>query len=314
MSTLTSTARPAPPVQSGPAIRFETVTRRFGTTTAVDAVSLSVPPGEVVALLGPNGAGKTTTIDLVLGLAEPDAGTVSVLGQRPDRAASSGAVSAVLQTGGLLKDLTVAETVRYVAATHGSVLGVGEVLRSAGLEAKADRLVGRCSGGEQQRLRFAVALLPDPALLVLDEPTTGMDVEGRSRFWASMQEAAGQGRTILFATHYLAEADQVADRIVMLRSGRVVADGAPDQIRAAAQGQVVRAFLPGGLDHGTTTALERLDGVREVQVHGQLVTVTTDDSDAAARLLLTTTPARDLRVATRSLDDAFVALAAQEHR
>ena len=150
-----------------------------------------------------------------------------------------------MQTGGLLKDLTVRETVAYTASLFADTAPVDEVLAHAGIESIADRKVGKCSGGEQQRLRFAMALLSDPALLLLDEPTTGMDVEGRRAFWSAIRDDAEKGRTVLFATHYLEEADQYADRIVLISQGRIVADGTGSQIKALAAGRTVRATLPG---------------------------------------------------------------------
>ena len=158
---------------------------------------------------------------------------------------SRGLVSAVLQTGGLLKDLTVRETVRLTASLYTSSRPVDEVLERAGITGIADRLVGKCSGGEQQRLRFALALLPDPALMALDEPTSGMDVEGRRDFWSAIRRDAEQGRTVLFATHYLEEADAYADRIILLRQGRVVADGTAAEVRNLSSGRSVRASLAG---------------------------------------------------------------------
>ncbi len=207
--------------------------------TAVDGIDLAVRPGEIVAFLGPNGAGKTTTIDMMLGFSRPDAGTVEVLGGTPADAIAQGRIAAVLQTGGLLKDLTVAETVRLTASLFPTARPVGEVLERAGIADIADRRVGACSGGQQQRLRFALALLPDPDLLVLDEPTTGMDVEGRRDFWAAIRADAARGRTVLFATHYLEEADEYADRIVLVRHGRIVADGTPAHVKSLAAGRAV---------------------------------------------------------------------------
>ena len=150
----------------------------------------------------------------------------------PRHAISRGLISAVMQTGGLLKDLTVGETVEYTASLFAQAKPVDEVLERAGITGIADRRVGKCSGGEQQRLRFAMALLPDPELLVLDEPTTGMDVEGRRGFWGAIRQDAEQGRTVLFATHYLEEADAYADRIILLRQGQIVADGTAAEIKA----------------------------------------------------------------------------------
>ncbi|MBO9626595.1 MAG: ABC transporter ATP-binding protein, partial [Microbacterium sp.] len=190
------------------------VRRHFGTgdrrVQAVDGVSLRIERGEVVALLGPNGAGKTTTLDMLLGLAEPSSGTVRVLGGHPDAASKSGAIAAVLQTGGLLGDLTVGETVRLIASLHGRAAldRVPEVMRRADLDGLAKRKVSKCSGGEQQRVKFALAMVPDPDILVLDEPTAGMDVTARRHFWDVMRADADAGRTIVFATHYLEEAEQ----------------------------------------------------------------------------------------------------------
>ncbi len=206
---------------------------------------MTVAPGEVVAFLGPNGAGKTTTIDIMLGLAQPDSGSVSVFGGTPQLAIAQGRISAVMQTGGLLKDLTVAETVRLTESLFTHTRPTAEVLERAGLTDKADRKVGKCSGGEQQRLRFAMALLSDPDLLVLDEPTTGMDVGGRRDFWGAIRADASRGRTVLFATHYLEEADAYADRIIVVAGGRVVADGTAAEVRNLAAGRTVAATLPG---------------------------------------------------------------------
>src|SRR6266550_6603986 len=226
------------------AIELHEVHRAFGPVRAVDGIDLHLELGEIAALLGPNGAGKTTTIDLILGLGRPDQGTVSVLGLSPSAAVSRGLVSAVLQTGGLLKDLTVRETVRLTASLYAEPRPVDEVLERAGITHLANRLVGKCSGGEQQRVRFALALLPDPAFMALDEPTSGMDVEGRRDFWTAIRRDAEQGRTVLFATHYLEEADAYADRIILLREGRIVADGTAAEVRNLSTGRSVRASLP----------------------------------------------------------------------
>ncbi|MCU1622121.1 MAG: drrA 8 [Frankiales bacterium] len=286
------------------ALELTAVRKHFGEVRAVDGIDLTIARGEVVAFLGPNGAGKTTTIDIVLGLARPTSGTVSVLGRTPTEAIAAGLVSAVMQTGGLLKDLTVRETVQYTAALFRQTRPVDEVLQRAGLLEIADRLVGKCSGGQQQRLRFAMALVPDPELLVLDEPTTGMDVEGRREFWAAIREDAGRGRTILFATHYLDEADAYADRIVLMRRGHVVADGSAAEVKAMAAGRTVRATLPGADE----TTLAKLPGVEAVEVRGDTVLLTGRDSDAIARHLLTKTSAYDLEITAENLEDVFLAL------
>jgi ABC-2 type transport system ATP-binding protein len=287
-----------------PAVRLSGVTKDFGAVHAVRGIDLELAQGEVVAFLGPNGAGKTTTIDMVLGLSQPTDGSVDVLGMTPRQAIAHGLVSAVMQTGGLLKDLTVRETVEYTASLFADTMDVDEALANAGITAIADRKVGKCSGGEQQRLRFAMALLPDPALLLLDEPTTGMDVEGRRAFWAAIRQDAEKGRTVLFATHYLEEADQYADRIVLISHGRIVADGTGAEIRALAEGRTVRATWP----DADSAALAALPGVDQVDVRGEQVLVHAKDSDEVARFLLTQTPARDLEITSKNLEEAFLSL------
>jgi ABC-2 type transport system ATP-binding protein len=287
-----------------PAISVRGVTKDFGSVHAVRGIDLEIRPGEIVAFLGPNGAGKTTTIDMVLGLSQPTAGAVEVLGYKPRQAIARGLVSAVMQTGGLLKDLTVRETVQYTASLFADTQPVDDVLAHAGIAGLADRKVGKCSGGEQQRLRFAMALLSDPALLLLDEPTTGMDVEGRRAFWSAIRQDAAKGRTVLFATHYLEEADQYADRIVLISKGRIVADGTGSEIKALAAGRTIRATLADP-DH---EALARLDGVESVEVRGDTVLLHAKDTDAVARHLLTQTHARDLEITARGIEEAFLTL------
>ncbi|HEX3611661.1 MAG TPA: ABC transporter ATP-binding protein [Sporichthyaceae bacterium] len=292
---------------TGPAaVRLVGVHKNFGSVQAVRGIDLTVPSGQVMAFLGPNGAGKTTTIDMILGLAKPSAGSVEVYGTTPGHAVRKGMVAAVMQTGGLLRDLTVAETVEYTASLFPATRPVDEVLERAGISGIRGRLVGKCSGGEQQRLRFAMALLPDPALLILDEPTQGMDVEGRREFWRAIRTDAQRGRTIMFATHYLEEADDYADRVVLLRRGEIVADGTSAQVKSRAAGRVVRATLPGAQE----AVLRALPGVTAVDIRGDLVVLTATDSDLVARHLLNNTAARDLEINAAGLEDAFVALTA----
>ena len=288
------------------AVRIDGIVKTFGSVRAVDGLSLEVHPGEVVAFLGPNGAGKSTTVDMILGLSEPTEGTVEVFGGDPRRAVALGRVAAVMQSGGLLKDFTIRETVELTASLFRPSRPVDEVLDRAGILDIGDRLVGKASGGQQQRLRFALALLPDPDLLILDEPTTGMDVQGRRDFWAAIRADAARGRTTIFATHYLEEADAYADRIVLVRHGRIVADGTAAQIKSMASGRTVRATL-----HAADPAsLARVPGVDSVDVRGDSVLIHGSDSDAIARHLLNHTEARDLEITSRNLEDAFVALTA----
>jgi ABC-2 type transport system ATP-binding protein len=286
------------------AVDLASVHKNFGSVQAVNGIDLSIESGDIVAILGPNGAGKTTSIDMILGLSQPSSGRVSVLGMPPRQAISRGLVSAVMQTGGLLKDFTVAETVEYTASLFSHTEAPADVLKRAGIAGIADRRVGKCSGGEQQRLRFAMALLPDPELLVLDEPTTGMDVEGRRGFWSSIRQDAEKGRTVLFATHYLEEADAYADRIVLMRHGQIVADGTSAEIKAMSAGRTVRATLPAASE----AELAAIPGADSVELRGDTVLIHATDSDAVARYLLTATPAKDLEIIARGIEDAFLAL------
>jgi ABC-2 type transport system ATP-binding protein len=293
---------------STPAISIDGVVKKFGDVTAVDGLSLDIQQGEVVAFLGPNGAGKTTTVDMILGLSNPTSGTVKVFGGDPRHAIALGRVAAVMQTGGLLKDFTVRETVELTASLFRPSRPVDEVLDRAGILDIGDRLVGKASGGQQQRLRFALALLSDPDLLILDEPTTGMDVQGRRDFWDAIRSDAERGRTTVFATHYLEEADAYADRIVLVRRGKIVADGTAAEIKAMSAGRTVRATL----EAADTTALAKVDGVDSVDVRGDSVLIHGSDSDAIARYLLNHTGARDLEITSRNLEEAFVALTADD--
>ncbi|MDL9978004.1 ABC transporter ATP-binding protein [Microbacterium sp. ASV49] len=292
---------------AGSAIAASGLVKSFGKVRAVRGVDLSVRPGEIVAFLGPNGAGKTTTIDMLLGLSEPDAGSVRVFGHSPRGAIAHGLVSAVLQTGGLLKDITVRETLQLTASLFADTRPIDEVLERAGIREIGDRKVGVCSGGQQQRLRFAMALLSDPGLLILDEPTTGMDVEGRRAFWSAIRADAARGRTVLFATHYLDEADEYADRIVLMSRGKIVADGTTAEIKNLVSGRVVRFTLP----DADQVALAGLPGVDSVQTQGGRVAVQTSDSDALARYLLTQTEARDIEITAQNLESVFLALTSE---
>src|SRR3954454_856057 len=290
-----------------PAVSLSGVTKSFGDVEAVRGIDLEIKQGEIVAFLGPNGAGKTTTIDMVLGLSRPTQGDVRVLGLEPRQAIARGLVSAVMQTGGLLKDLTVRETVEYTASLFADTRPVEEVLANAGITAIAGRKVAKCSGGEQQRLRFAMALLSDPALLLLDEPTTGMDVEGRRAFWSAIRADAAKGRTVLFATHYLEEADAYADRIVLVSRGRVGADGSAAEVKALGAARTVRATLPRHTE-ADIRELAALPEVHSVELRGGSLLVQSRDTDAVARHLLTRTTAHDLEITARGLEDAFLAL------
>ncbi|MEQ0562400.1 ABC transporter ATP-binding protein [Amycolatopsis sp. NEAU-NG30] len=293
----------------GPAFALRGLTKRFGSVTAVGGVTVEVAPGEVVALLGPNGAGKSTTVDLLLGLSKPDAGEVIVAGGSPREAVDRGLVGAMMQNGALLPDVTVGEIVGLVVSTHVQPLPAAEVIARAGLGHLVKRRCGKLSGGERQRVRFALALAGDPQLLVLDEPTAAMDVDGRRAFWAAIREFADGGRTVLFATHYLAEAEDYADRVVLMRHGVVVADGPVADVRAAVSGRVLKAVVPGA----TEADLASLPGVTGVQLRAGRAELACADSDAAVRALLAAHPrAADIEITALGLEEAFLALTSEE--
>lgn len=293
-----------------PAIEIAGLTRIFGRgdnrVTAVDGINLTIERGEIVALLGPNGAGKTTTLDILLGLSEPDSGTVRVLGSTPRAATAAGSIAAVLQTGGLLSDLTVRETVAAIAGIYGNSDRVDDVLELTGLTPIAKRRVSKCSGGEQQRVKFALALLPDPDVLVLDEPTAGMDVNARRHFWQVMREDASAGRTILFATHYLEEAEQFAQRTVVMNHGKIIADAPTATLRASLGGRTVTATLPA--DHAALVAgLQADPGITALEIEAGRVTARSEASDALALRLLQA-GASELEITAPTLETAFTSL------
>ena len=287
------------------AIQLRDVHKHFpsagGLVRAVDGISLKIEKGEIVALLGTNGAGKTTALDMVLGLTKPASGEVSVLGGTPTSAIHAGRISAVLQTGGLLGDLKVEETVQLIAAMYANHAPIEDVMERAGLTGIAKQMVSKCSGGEQQRLRFALALLPEPDIIVLDEPTAGMDVNARAAFWNTMHEYAAGGQTVIFATHYLQEAENFANRIVVMNRGRCIADGSVSEIRALGGSRRVSAVLPGVTEQQLAAFPEHQIVSRE----GDQITFAVADSDEFARYLLTQTPAQQLGVTAASLDEAF---------
>jgi ABC-2 type transport system ATP-binding protein len=272
---------------------------------AVREVDISISRGETVALLGPNGAGKTTTIDMLLGLLEPDAGNVAVLGLRPSAAVAGGLISGMLQTGALLRDLSVRELVAMMAALYPRPLDVDEVIELTGLEGIAGRRTQKLSGGETQRARFAIALVSNAEQLVLDEPTVALDVESRRSFWTAMRGLAGRGKTVLFATHYLEEADEYADRVILMARGRVVADGPPTEVKALVGARTIRATLPGT----AVDVLGLIPGVTHAERHGEAIVLTCSDSDAAVRALLAAYPeARDVEITGAGLEQAFLQL------
>ncbi|MEW2047549.1 ABC transporter ATP-binding protein [Streptomyces sp. NPDC051445] len=303
---------------TAPVVGFDQVSKSFGDVRAVDGLTLALRPGETVALLGPNGAGKSTTLDLLLGLKQPDSGTVRVFGTGPREAIVAGRVGAMLQSGGLMDEVTVAELVALACGLHPKPYRTADVLARAGITQIADRKVDKLSGGQAQRVRFALATAGDSDLIVLDEPTTGMDVTTRQAFWATMREQADQGRTVLFATHYLEEADAIADRVLVLHRGRLLADGTAAEIKAKAGARRIAFDLEDGFDE---TALRALPFLTTLTVShsgsaagsGRTVRIQSTDADATVHAVygLGLYP-RNLEVAGLGLEQAFVALTTAE--
>lgn len=292
----------------GPALRFANVTQRYGTHLALDDLAFEVARGETLAFLGPNGAGKSTTISLLLGLLRPDSGTVEVLGTSPRRAVAQGRVGAMLQTGsgsGLPPGVRVEEVLRLVQRLYRRPAPFDLTVERAGIEQLLGRQTHRLSGGEAQRVRFAIAIAGDPDLVFLDEPTAAMDVDGRRSFWRMIRQFGQEGRTIVFATHHLQEADEIADRVVVINHGRVVANGPGAALKAAVSARRVR-FVCERPDH---SVLDVLEGVTDVEVRGTGVMLDSLDADATVRALVRHRIAfSDLEVTGACLEEAFLAL------
>jgi ABC-2 type transport system ATP-binding protein len=294
---------------AGPGVVLSRLTKSYGALRAVRNLDLAIAPGETVALLGPNGAGKTTTIDMMVGLTKPDKGTVSIFGSPPAAARKAGWVGAMLQTGAPLDHLRVREIVALMASYYPHPLPVTDVLELTGAADFARQWTTKLSSGQAQRVRFAAALVGNPDLLLLDEPTAAIDVAGRREFWHAIRGVAEQGKTVIFATHYLEEADAYADRIVLLAHGQIVADGPATEIKAQAGSRTIRATLPGA-DLG---ALAALPGVRSAQRHGEAVVLSCSDADVALAAMLGSFPAaKDIEVTGGTLEDAFLELTVSE--
>lgn len=286
---------------SSPAIQATTLTKRYGSLTAVAGIDLTIPVGQVVALLGPNGAGKSTTTEMILGLTRPDDGSLTLFGRGPAASITAGDVGALLQNGTLLADVSVGGLLRLMHGLHAHPLPLGEVIERARLADILRTNTTKLSGGQAQRVRFALAIMPSPRLLLLDEPTVGFDVDARRHFWSTMAEFAADGRTVLFATHYLDEADEFADRIVVMDAGRIVADGTGAQIKGTVAGRVV-SFAGPDADYA------RLPGVATASRIGERHALRCTDSDAALRALMRDEHVSAVEVTSPSLEDAFLNL------
>jgi len=290
-------------------LEVRSLVHRYGERVALDGVDLTVDPGEIVALLGPNGAGKTTLVRNVIGLVRGESGAVRVAGGDPKDARIRRRMGVVQQSVGFPRSLTVGEIVIGAAARKGkSAAEARSAITEMGLTGLEGRRAAKLSGGQQQRLQLAMGLVSDPILLVLDEPTEGLDVEARRRFWATIQSRRADGAGVLVTTHLVEEAASIADRVVVLDEGRIVAVGTPDELRRRLPGRRVEAW--------TTIPIEEirsLDGVRSAARRGERTVITTTDSETVVRALLDLDPgARDLTVATATLEDALVAITHHE--
>ncbi|GAA2361622.1 ABC transporter ATP-binding protein [Dactylosporangium salmoneum] len=283
------------------AIDLQNLSYAYGSVQAVEDVTLTVAEGEVVAVLGPNGAGKSTTLLMLLGLLPPRAGTARLFGGDPQAAAAAGRVGAMPQAGGLLPRSTVGDLLEFLHQVYPHPMPVAEALDLAGLTGLAGRTVERLSGGQAQRLRFAMAVIGRPRLLVLDEPTAALDVESRHAFWTAIRAYAGGGRTVLFSTHYLEEADANADRIVVLDRGRVLIDGTAADVKRRVAVRTVSVE-----DQGHDYSV--LPGVVACSVRAGRAVLTSADADATVLALAEAGLLRDLEVAGAGLEEAYLAL------
>jgi ABC-2 type transport system ATP-binding protein len=294
-----------------PVVSFENVSKQYGKLKAVDGLNLELVPGQTVALLGPNGAGKSTSLDMLLALRKPTGGRITMFGSDPYHAVKSGRVGAMLQSGGLMPEVTVRELVTLVTGLHPKPEPIETTLKRAGIDSFADQRVDRLSGGQTQRVRFALAICGKSELIVLDEPTVAMDVETRRMFWDGMKQEVAQGRTLLFATHYLEEADQAADRILVINRGRLLADGSPAEIKARA-GAKRLSFRLETIDE---PFLLGLPGLVNLEIHNQTVKIQSSDSDATLYALLGAGfRPRDIEVGSLGLEQAFIAITEEDDR
>jgi ABC-2 type transport system ATP-binding protein len=284
--------------------RLTRVSKRYGAINALREVDVTLRAGETLALLGPNGAGKTTAIRTLLGIVTPDAGSATLFGRNPRAAKSRTRVGAMLQVSGVPATLTVAEHIRLFRTYYPKPLPLEETIAIAGLRGLESRLYGELSGGQKQRVAFALAICGDPDALVLDEPTSALDVEARLALWAQIRAYVARGRSVLLTTHDLAEADALADRIVVLLGGRIVAEGSATEIKARAGGATIRCTSALGDDR--LCGIAGVDAVRRIS---GAICITTRIPDAVVRALYVNDPTFTLLDVTQTpLEEAFLSL------
>jgi ABC-2 type transport system ATP-binding protein len=297
-------AWPTPLSQTRTVAKLQSVTRRYGQTTALNGFSMELHSGEVVALLGPNGAGKTTAVRLLLGLISPDSGSVRVFGRDPRDADARTRIGAMLQVARVPEMLRVSEHIDLFRSYYPDPLPAADVIRIAKLEGFENQLFGKLSGGQKQRALFALALCGNPDLIFLDEPTVGMDIESRRALWDEVRALSAAGKTVLLTTHYLEEADLLANRIVVINKGHVVCEGTPAEIKHRVSGRRIRCITQ--LD---PEFLAGLPSVADVQQDREAVVILAEQPEKVVReMLLRDETLHSLEVSAAALEDAFLAL------
>ncbi len=307
METKTRPVSENPQTGLPPALHIDGACRAFGKVQAVDRVDLTVGQGELVALLGRNGAGKTTLLDIALGLGHPDAGRALLFGLDPREAIRRGLVGVIQQEGGFPTSGTVRSLLRLAASSYRNHIGVDAALKRAGVADLAGRRLSKCSGGQRQRFRLAMALLSEPRLLLMDEPTAGMDVASRKEFWEGMRSLTAEGVSIIFATHYLQEAEDIAERIVIMDRGKVAMDKSKSELIDADRRAQVRAILPA--DSNLPEQLARMgQAAWDISLSGNTLLVQGMDLEPLALRLLQTPGVRGFQMTRISLDDIFTSI------
>ncbi|MGC2619529.1 MAG: ABC transporter ATP-binding protein [Acidobacteriaceae bacterium] len=300
-------AWPTPLSQTRAIAKLQSVTKRYGSVTALDNFSLTLNAGEVVALLGPNGAGKTTAVRLLLGLISPNTGTVRVLGRDPRDSDARIRIGAMLQISRVPEMLKVREHIDLFRSYYPHPLPMAEIVKAAKLEGIEDKLFSQLSGGQKQRTLFALALCGNPDLIFLDEPTVGMDIESRRALWDQVRALSAAGKTVLLTTHYLEEADMLANRVVVINKGRIICEGTPAEIKQRVSGRRIRCITQLDPDF-----LRTLPGVAQVDQDREAIVVLAENPESVVReMLLRDETLHGLEVSAAALEDAFLALTAE---